>query len=107
MLAADTPQNLEQRFDGGVQVVAEIAAPYADLNECWREMDCILHFDVSPAEGDFFRCALTPRPGTDVRALVFDTARTRGWALRELTRSRHTLEDIFVQVIRADQEERF
>src|SRR5262249_34905068 len=39
MLAADTPQNLEQRFDGGGQVVAEIAAPYADLNECWREMD--------------------------------------------------------------------
>jgi hypothetical protein len=29
----------------------------------------------------------------------------RGWALRELTRSRHSLEDIYVQVTRQDEEE--
>jgi ABC-2 type transport system ATP-binding protein len=105
MLAADTPENLQSRFDGHGLVVAEIAAPFADLNDCWREMEWIEHFDVSPAEGEFFRCALTPRPGVDLRSLVFDTARAHGWTLRELTRSRHTLEDIFVQVIRSDKEE--
>lgn len=105
MLAADSPDNLQSRFNGASQVIAEIAAPYADLNECWREMELIEHFDVSPAEGEFFRCALTPRSGVDLRPLVFDTARSHGWTLRELTRSRHTLEDIFVHVIRSDQEE--
>ena len=95
------------RFHGNGQVMAEIAAPFADLNECWREMELVEQFDVSPAEGEFFRCALTAAGGVDLRPLVYDTARARGWKLRELTRSRHTLEDIFVHVIRADQEERY
>ncbi len=107
MLAADTPENLQNRFNGQGQVIAEIAAPYADLNDCWREMEWVEHFDVSPVEGEFFRCALTPRAGVDLRPLVFDAVRAHGWALRELTRSRHTLEDIFVHVIRSDQEESF
>jgi ABC-2 type transport system ATP-binding protein len=105
MLAADTPENLQSRFNGHGQVVAEIAAPFAELNDCWREMEWVEHFDISPAQGAFFRCALTSRPGVDLRPLVFDAARTHGWTLRELGQSRHTLEDIFVHVIRADQEE--
>lgn len=107
LLAADTPDNLQSRFDGDGQVIAEIAASFSELNECWREMEWVQHFDVSPAEGEFYRCALTARRGVDLRPLVFDTARAHGWKLRELTRSRHTLEDIFVQVIRSDQEETF
>jgi ABC-2 type transport system ATP-binding protein len=107
LLAADTPENLQLRLNGEGQVVAEIAAPFSDLNECWREMEWVQHFDVSPSEGEFFRCALTPRPGVDLRPLVFETAQARGWKLRELTRGRHTLEDIFVHVIRADQEDSF
>ncbi len=105
MLAADTTDQLQARFDGEGQVVAEIAAPYAELNQLWREMASVQQFDVSPAEGEFFRCALTPRAGVDLRPEIFEAARVRGWKLRELTRSRHTLEDIFVRVIRTDQEE--
>jgi ABC-2 type transport system ATP-binding protein len=105
MLAADTRENLQSRFDGEQQVVAEIAAPFADLNECWKEAEWVERFDISPAEGEFFRCALTSRAGVDPRPLIFDMARSRGWTLRELTRSRHTLEDIFVRVVRSDQEE--
>lgn len=107
MLAADSPDNLQQRFNGDLLIVAEIAAPLPDLEECWRETEWVQHFDISPAEGNFHRCALTARPGVDARALVFDTARSRGWPLRELTRSRHSLEDIYVRVIRSEQEEAF
>jgi ABC-2 type transport system ATP-binding protein len=106
MLASDSAKGLQNRFHGAGQVIAEIAAPFSDLNDCWREMEWVEHFDVAPAEGEFFRCALTPRAGVDLRPLVYDAARARGWAMRELTQSRHTLEDIFVQVIRSDQEER-
>jgi ABC-2 type transport system ATP-binding protein len=105
MLAADTPENLQNRFTSESQVIAEIAAPFADLNQCWHDMDLVERFDVAPAQGEFFRCSLTPRDGVDLRPLVFDAARARGWKLRELTRSRQTLEDVFVHVIRADQEE--
>jgi hypothetical protein len=59
---------------------------------------------VSPSEGEYFRCALTPRNGVDLRPLIFELARERGWSLRELTRSRHSLEDIYVQVTRPDEE---
>jgi hypothetical protein len=63
------------------------------------------HFDISPAEGEYQRCALTPRPGVDLRPLVYEQVRLRSWPLRELSCRRHSLEDIFVHVTRPDAEE--
>ena len=105
ILAADTPENLQRLMSSNGQVVAEIAAPPDDLRACWTEMAEIDQFNVSPSEGEYFRCALTPRNGVDLRPLIFELARERGWSLRELTRSRHSLEDIYVQVTRPDEEE--
>ena len=105
ILAADTNEKLRKTIFEGGQVVAEIAAPLPDLKQCWEEMEAVQHFDISPADGAFHRCALTPRNGVDLRPLVFEQVRARGWLLRELTLSRHTLEDIFVKVTRADKEE--
>jgi ABC-2 type transport system ATP-binding protein len=105
ILAADTPENLQRLMSGNSQVLAEIAAPMLELQQCWAEIPEIEHFDVSAAEGEFFRCALTPRNGLDLRPIIFALARERGWVLRELTRSRHSLEDIYVQVTRPEEEE--
>jgi ABC-2 type transport system ATP-binding protein len=103
--AADTPDNLQKIMAGQSQVIAEIAAPAAELHACWAQLPEVENFDVSPAAGDYYRCALTPRDGADLRPLVFSLARERGWALRELTRSRHTLEDIYVQATKPEEEE--
>ena len=65
----------------------------------------IHRFDVAPCEGDYFRCALTAENGLDLRPRVVALARERGWPLRELTRNRHTLEDIYVQLTRPEEEE--
>ena len=105
ILAADTPDDLQQRMAGRTQVIAEIAAPAAELRHCLEAMAEVEQFDVSAAEGEFQRCALTPRAGVDLRPWIYDLARERGWRLRELTRNRHTLEDIFVHVTNRDQEE--
>ncbi len=105
ILAADTPDNLQSLMSGKGQVLAEIAAPAAELEKCWAEMPEIEHFDISAAQGEYFRCALTPRNGLDLRPRVFALARERGWMLRELTRNRHSLEDIYVRVTRSDEEE--
>jgi ABC-2 type transport system ATP-binding protein len=105
ILAAGTPENLERLMSYNSQVIAEIAAPEAELRACWAQMPEVDQFDVSPCEGEYFRCALTPRDGLDLRPRVFALARERGWPLRELTRSRHSLEDIYVQVTRPDEEE--
>ena len=82
-----------------------MAAPAAALNAAWEEMPEVEQFDVAPGEGEFFRCALTPRDGRDLRPAIFALALRNHWPLRELTRSRHSLEDIYLQVTRPDQEE--
>jgi len=104
ILAADTPENLQRVMSSNSQIIAEIAAPEADLNECWAQMPEIEQFNVSAAEGEYFRCALTARDGLDLRPVIFTLARARGWNLRELTRSRHSLEDIYVQVTNPEEE---
>jgi ABC-2 type transport system ATP-binding protein len=105
ILAADTPENLQRLMAGSSQIIAEIAAPPEELRELWALTPGIEQFDVSASEGDFQRCALTPRDGFDLRPVIFELARERGWVLRELTRSRHSLEDIYVQVTKPNEEE--
>ena len=105
ILAADTTQNLQNIMSDGGQVIAEIAAPVAELRACWDQMGEIEHFDIAPSEGEYLRCALTPCAGLDLRPLVFEQVRARGWALRELSRAQHSLEDIFVHITRPDGEE--
>ena len=105
ILAAATPDNLQRLMAGSSQIIAEIAAPADELRETWSQMPGIEQFDVSPCEGEFQRCALTPHDGYDLRPAIFALALERGWIMRELTRSRHSLEDIYVQVTRPTEEE--
>jgi ABC-2 type transport system ATP-binding protein len=105
ILAADTPENLQQSMSSKSQVLAEIAAPAEELQACLTEMQEVESYDLSAADGEYFRCALTPHNGLDLRPLVFELARARGWSLRELTRNRHSLEDIYVQLTRPPEEE--
>ena len=105
ILAADTTENLHKTIFKAGPVVAEIAAPMSDLIQAWAEVETVLHVDVSAMDGEYHRCSLTPRDGIDLRPLVYDLARQRGWTLRELTRGRHTLEEIFVRVTRGEREE--
>jgi len=105
VLASDTPENLQRRMTGGSQVFAEIAAPLAALNAAWEGLPEVEHFDISPSEGEFFRCALTPRDRVDLRPAVFKLVQEKGWTLRELTRGRYSLEDIYVQVTQPKTEE--
>jgi ABC-2 type transport system ATP-binding protein len=105
ILAADTPDNLQRTMSGNGRVVAEIAAPQAELADCWEQMAEVEYYDLSPAEGAFVRCALTPRDGVDLRPQIFAIARERGWDLRELTRNRHSLEEIYIRITQRDEEE--
>jgi ABC-2 type transport system ATP-binding protein len=98
VLASDTPENLQRRMAGGNQIIAEIAAPEAALRAAWENLPEAEEFTITPVDGNYFRCAITPRAGWDLRPVIYALAHKNGWALRELTRSRHTLEDIYMQV---------
>ncbi|MBI3851266.1 MAG: ATP-binding cassette domain-containing protein [Verrucomicrobia bacterium] len=104
IVAADSPDNLQKIMSGSTRIIAEIAAPPDDLRACWEQFPEIEYYDLSPTDGEFHRCALTPRDGMDLRAQIYALARERGWVLRELTRNRHSLEDIYVRLTRPDEE---
>jgi len=105
VLASDTPENLQHRMAGGSQIIAEIAAPLESLQAAWADLPAVEQFDIAPSEGDYYRCSLTARDGQDLRPAVFALAHQQGWAMRELTRSRHSLEDIYMQVTKPKSEE--
>lgn len=105
IVAADTPEALKKNMAKGGQVVAELAGPLGELRDAWEQASDVEDYDVSPVDGAFFRCALTAREGVDLRPQVFQLAKDRGWELRELTRSRHSLEDVFIAMTRPNSEE--
>jgi ABC-2 type transport system ATP-binding protein len=105
IVAADTPEALQQKMSTDGQVIAEIAASPTELRECWAALPEIEYFDMSPVDTTYQRCAFTTSTGADLRPLIFETARQRGWALRELSRTRLTLEDVYVKATRPDEEE--
>ncbi len=105
ILASDTPDNLQKTLGTNGRIVAEIAAPRDDLQLCWEQIPEIEQFDISATDGSFFRCALTPRDGMDLRPHIYLLAKERNWLIRELTRHRHTLEDIYLAVTQPDEEE--
>ena len=104
IIANDTPENLEKELGGQYRVTAELGTAPEVLTEAWEEMAEIAQHRVQPAEGEFQKCVLTPRDGEDLRPRISALARARGWPLRELTRERHTLEDIFVHFTRTEED---
>ena len=57
------------------------------------------------AEGEYQRCSLTAANGEDLRERIFALAAERGWKLRELSRQRYSLEDIYIRLTRPQSEE--
>ena len=105
ILAADRVEDLENRFSQDGRVVAEVAASAEAVREAFRDVPDVESWDVSAASGEYLRVSLTPRNGADLRPVVFEIVRQQGWALRELTRSRHSLEDIFIHLTRKQKGE--
>lgn len=108
ILEDDTVDGLRHKMSAERHVVAEICAPREELLDYLEHSAEILHFDLQPANDDYLHCTLTPSEGLeDLRPAVFQTAHERGWKLRELTRTRHSLEDIFLRVTRREEEDGF
>ncbi|MCS7337373.1 MAG: AAA family ATPase, partial [Verrucomicrobiae bacterium] len=105
VLAEGPPDKLRERADTGSMIVAELAAPADALRDYFEAIPEIESFDIAPADGQFNRCMIVPRAGLDLRPVIFHLAKERGWTLRELTRSRFSLEDVYVRVTETQAEE--
>ena len=98
IVAADRVEDLESRFSQDGRVVAEMEATPEAIREAFRDLPEVAALEIQAAAGDFQRVAFTPRAGEDLRPLVFEQVRQHNWNLRELTRPRLSLEDIFIQL---------
>ena len=105
ILAADTTQNLERDLALDGQVVAEMAASVDAVVEAFRDFPELEALDVAVVDDDFVRVSFTPRNGADLRTPIYEQVVQQGWQLRELTRSRHSLEDIFIHLTKNRKEE--
>ena len=86
-------------------LIAEIAAPLEELKTCWEQMPELAHYTMSPAEGEYHRCALTPTGSGDLRPRIFSLVVERGWKIRELHRMRHSREEVYIRLTRPESEE--
>lgn len=106
ILAADTPDNLQKGMGRAGHIVTEIAAPLAELKICWEQMPELSHYHITSTPGeDYHRCTVVAANGQDLRPQIFALVQARGWKLRELTRARYTLEDIYIRLTRRETEE--
>jgi len=104
ILASDTPDSLTRKLNAGGVIQVEVRGPGSEVQARLRAVEDVESVEAKQLEDGFVQVNLTPKPGTDPREKVYQAVAARGWTLRELTRSRTTLEDIFVQITREDDE---
>jgi ABC-2 type transport system ATP-binding protein len=99
--ACDTPENLlgEIRTSGGVVLEAKVGGENGA--EQLKKIPGVRDV-TSSAEGDWQTFSLRVESGADVREEVFRLAAARHWVVRELSRRKATLEDVFVEITHAD-----
>jgi ABC-2 type transport system ATP-binding protein len=104
ILASDTPENLVRTLNAGGLVRVEVRAP---LNEVEAKLSAVAGIESVTAKlgvDSYVEVLVQPKAGGDPREDLARVIAENGWALRELSRSRTTLEDIFVQVTREEDE---
>jgi ABC-2 type transport system ATP-binding protein len=104
ILASDTPEHLTKSLQAGGAVNIEVRAPVNELTVKLQALDGVEKVEIKEGEDGFVRVTVPARAGADPRAAIFNLAASSGWTLRELSRTRTTLEDIFVQVTREEDE---
>jgi len=99
--ASDTPQNLlsQLRTAGGVRLEAKVGNDNGI--EILSKITGVKDVSVEK-EGDWNTFLLRVDANSDLREEIFRLSVERKWAVRELSRRKATLEDVFVEITHAD-----
>jgi ABC-2 type transport system ATP-binding protein len=101
IVADDTPETLSERIMRNA-VVAELSGKATEIAGALRGLKGVESVETDRGAG-WHRFTMATAPNADVREAVFRLASERGWALRELTRSRASLEDVFHRLTLAQE----
>lgn len=102
IVASDKPENLRAHLHAGGPIRLEAKVP--DAAAAVRELATISGVvAVSEyVEGDWQIFTIETASETDPREAVYQRAREAGWPVRELSRGRVTLEDVFAEMTHAE-----
>ena len=101
IVADGTPQELSERMFEGSTIV-ELKGDAGHIEQALLRLDRVSGVQFSE-EGEWLRFTVSVEGEADIREEVFALAARRGWPLRELTRSRASLEDVFQRITLTEQ----
>jgi ABC-2 type transport system ATP-binding protein len=104
ILASDSPQNLVKTLNAGGLISVEVRGPGTEVQAKMREVEGVESIECRLGEDGIVHVSAQPKAGVDPREAIYRLVAANGWTLRELSRQRTTLEDIFVQVTREEDE---
>jgi len=105
ILASDTPANLTKTLNAGGLINVEVRGDGTDIQAAMGKIEGVASTQVKVGEeAGIVHVSVQPKPGADPREAIYQAVVANGWTLRELTRKRTSLEDIFVQVTREEDE---
>ncbi len=104
ILASDTPENLTRTLRAGGDIQVEVKGPVDAVRAKIRDLPEVESLAAKGLEDGYVRLTVHPKPDQEAREQIYQTAVAAGWTLRELSRARTSLEDIFVQITREEDE---
>ncbi len=104
ILASDTPDNLTKTLRAGGEIQVEVHGPLDAVRARIRDLPEVESLSAKGLNDGYVRLLVQPKGETDPREQIFRAVTAGGWTLRELSRARTTLEDIFVQITREEDE---
>ncbi len=102
IVASDTPENLTKLIEGGGTVRAEICGDRAAIERELGALPGVKNVAIEASTDGFIRATVYAPPRNDVRVHIYEKAAANKWTLRELSRVRQTLEDVFVSITRVE-----
>jgi ABC-2 type transport system ATP-binding protein len=102
VVASDTPANLTKTLKSGGATVVEVKGLNPDVVEkqFWS-IPGVQAIHTERVDEGYVRCSIHPNGNSDLREAVFEKAISNRWTIRELSRQKQSLEDIFVELTRA------
>jgi ABC-2 type transport system ATP-binding protein len=104
ILASDTPDNLIKTLHAGGAIRVEVRGPSAEVQAKLRSLEGVESVSARAGADSVLEVLVQPKTGADPREAIFCAMADSHWTLRELSRRRTTLEDIFVQITQDEDE---
>jgi ABC-2 type transport system ATP-binding protein len=104
VLASDTPENLMKTMHAGGSIIAEVRGPVADVQTAVGAVAGVESVSAVAVADGYTRVTADPKADADPREAIFKAVAGKGWSLRELSRQKTTLEDIFVHITHEEDE---